>query len=106
MRPLLAHESMWGNTEAVAPAVAKGVDHDVAVVHVADAPCRCPTMSISWTSPSAESLAFLQGLRAHSCPGPGPGSSVRDQESSSPCTADRAPQHRSSARPGRDLRPS
>ena len=44
MRPLLAHESMWGNTEAVAPAVAKGVDHDVAVVHVADAPCRCPTM--------------------------------------------------------------
>ena len=42
MSTLVVYESMWGNTETVARAVAEGIGRDVAVVHVTDAPVPVP----------------------------------------------------------------
>ncbi|MCW2833068.1 MAG: hypothetical protein JWN68_1021 [Nocardioides sp.] len=42
MSTLVVYESMWGNTEIVARAVAEGIGHDVAIVHVSDAPVPVP----------------------------------------------------------------
>ena len=43
MSTLVVYESMWGNTKTVAHAVAEGIGHDIAVVHVRDAPVRVPS---------------------------------------------------------------
>lgn len=42
MSTLMVYESMWGNTRAVAEAVAARLGDDVTVVEVADAPARLP----------------------------------------------------------------
>jgi flavodoxin-like protein len=42
MNALVVFESMWGNTRAVAEAVAQGLGTDTAVVHVDEAPATLP----------------------------------------------------------------
>ncbi|KRF36948.1 flavodoxin family protein [Nocardioides sp. Soil805] len=42
MSTLMVYESMWGNTRAVAEAVADRLGEDVTVVEVSDAPARLP----------------------------------------------------------------
>jgi flavodoxin len=42
MNTLVVHESMWGNTKAVAEAVARGLGEDVTILHVAEAPTPVP----------------------------------------------------------------
>jgi len=43
MTALVIYESMWGNTRAVAEAVARGMGSDVPVVEVGEAPSPLPT---------------------------------------------------------------
>jgi hypothetical protein len=42
MHALVVFESMWGNTRAVAEAVARGIQHDTTVMNVGQAPKRLP----------------------------------------------------------------
>ena len=42
MRAMVVVESMWGNTRAVAEAVASGLGEEVSVVEVAQAPTQVP----------------------------------------------------------------
>lgn len=42
MRALVMYESIWGNTEAIARAVAAGIGHDVEIVSTDDAPPTLP----------------------------------------------------------------
>ena len=72
MSTLIVYESMWGNTRAVAQAVAEGLGPDVQVVHVADAPVPVPddvdllvvgwpTHAFSLTRPSTRRDAVAKG---------------------------------------------
>jgi hypothetical protein len=75
MSTLVVFESMWGNTRAVAQAVAEGLGPDVQVVHVADAPVPVPddvdllvvggpTHAFSLTRPSTRRDAVAKGAPA------------------------------------------
>lgn len=72
MNAIVVYESMWGNTEAVASAVAEGLGQGVAALEVSDAPGALPddvdllvvggpTHAFSMTRPSTRQEAVKQG---------------------------------------------
>lgn len=75
MSTLLVYESMWGNTRAVAEAVAVRLGEDVTLVEVSEAPTRLPdgvdllvvggpTHAFSMTRPGTRRSAVEQGADA------------------------------------------
>lgn len=72
MDAMVVYESMWGNTEAVARAIASGLGADVVVTEVADAPVDLPdgvhllvvggpTHAFSMSRPTTRADAVKQG---------------------------------------------
>lgn len=72
MRALVVYESIWGNTEAIARAVAAGIGHDVEIVSTDDAPPTLhddvdlvvvggPTHAFSMSSMTTRESARQQG---------------------------------------------
>ena len=75
MTAIVVVESMWGNTAAVARAVAEGIGGDAVLVGVGEAPDRIPdgvdllvvggpTHAFSWSSASTRADAARQGAPA------------------------------------------
>lgn len=74
MNAIVVYESMWGNTEAVARAVAEGLGEGTAVAEVADAPTDVtdvhllvlggPTHAFSMSRPTTRHDAVEQGAPA------------------------------------------
>ena len=74
MRALVVYESMWGNTRAVAEAVARGLGDDTALLPIETAPARLPddvellavggpTHAFSMSRRSTRHDAVLRGAR-------------------------------------------
>lgn len=72
MSTLVVYESMWGNTRAVAEAIARGIGSDVAVLEVGQAPSPVPatvdllviggpTHAFSMSRPSTREEAVAKG---------------------------------------------
>lgn len=71
MRSLVVHESMWGNSRAIAEAIGSAIAGDVTTVDVADAPGNLdgidllvvggPTHAFSMSRPSTRSDAVTKG---------------------------------------------